>query len=117
MSAHACSPEMTRRFAFFLGLALGVAAATLGFFLREALTTKAYTVQSVSSHYAYDSANSQTELVVYRKGETGHVMKVKCAFPPGFRLPNETGWRVRVTRTVSEEFLMGGTFYVCSHAP
>lgn len=108
---------MTKRFAFFLGLVLGIVVASLGFLLREALTTKTYTVQSISSHYSSDTSNSQTRLVVYRKGKTGHVMEVTCGFPPGFRLPEDAGWRVKVTRTVSEEFLMGSTFYVCSHAP
>ena len=74
--------RMTRLAAFFLGLLLGGTVATLGFLLREALPTKVYTVQSISHHYPYETANSQTQLVVYRQGDTGHVMEVNCAFPP-----------------------------------
>ena len=98
-----------------VGIIIGIVITVAWFTLKDSRAT-VYTVHSVQSHYPHKNANSQTTLVVYMKGETGHVMEVECGFPPGFRLTEEDrkgGWKVKVTNKVSEAFLLGEVYYCC----
>lgn len=97
-----------------VGILIGISITVAWFTLKDEPSAKIYTVHSVKSHYSYENANSQTKLVVYVKGKTGHVMPVFCAFPPNFQLTeNEMkgGWKVKVTNEVAERFLLGETSY------
>jgi hypothetical protein len=99
-----------------IGIVIGISIAVAGFTLKDKYSAKSYMVHSVKSHYSHDNANSQTDIVVYVKGNSGHVMEVFCAFPPDFRLTDEEmrgGWKVKVTSKVAEKFLLGQVSYRC----
>ena len=88
--AHARSLRMTRLGAFFLGCIIGIPVAVLAFAFRDhLLPERTYTVHSIDHHYPFDTKNSRTGLVVYRRGDSGHVMQVNCAFPPDFRFTDD----------------------------
>ncbi len=49
-------------------------------------TTGTFTVRTISSHYPHGDENSETTLIVYENGESGHTKEVLCMFPPDFQL-------------------------------
>ena len=104
---------MKKSIQIVVGIIIGIVITVAWFTLKDS-GAKVYTVHSVQSHYAYENANSQTQLIV--KGKTGHVREVFCGFPPGFQLTEEEmkgGWKVKVTNEVSQSFLLGETSYCC----
>ena len=99
-----------------LGIIIGIAITLVWFALKHKSSAKIYTVHSVGSHSYYSNANSQTDLVVFTKGETGHVLNIHCAFPPGFNLTDEDmdgGWKVKVSDEVYQVYAFGVTSYFC----
>jgi len=100
-----------------IGILLGAGGASL-VALGGFEETKVYSVRSISSHYPHAQRDSQTTLVVYREGSSGHVREILCHFPPGLSLPrDETGaWggikRVRVG-AVAQEYAFGEVGYIC----
>ncbi len=45
-----------------------------------------YTVRKIVSHYPHTDTNSETTLIVYENGSTGHTKEILCLFPPDFQL-------------------------------
>ena len=79
---------------FFLGLVVGICLSVLWFSFSEKMFGKIYMVKSIQSHYPQGEQNSETTLIVYLKGNSGHTKKILCAFPPSLRLVgnNEIVW-------------------------
>lgn len=71
---------------FLLGMAVGATAAYYRDSFMAGFRGVDYHVQRVVSHYPNTSGRTHTELAVYTRGTSGHVMKVLCLFPPGFTL-------------------------------
>lgn len=86
---------------FILGVIVGVFFSYYWFVVRPA-SGKVYTVQSIKSHVPQKNANSQTHIVVYLEGDSGHVKEIFCEFPPDLKLEGSetSGWsglnRIRV---------------------
>ena len=99
-----------------IGFLIGVLVTYFWLELRPA--GKVYTVKAIESHYHHENQNSETSLIVYEKGNSGHVKEIFCRFPPGFKLSgsNETGWsgieKVRVGKE-AEKYLFGRQSYHC----
>jgi hypothetical protein len=68
------------------GAMLGAAVAILIPRIYAQLTWKEYHVASIESHYPHEGNNSETTLVVYVSGTTGHVKTILCLFPPSLAL-------------------------------
>lgn len=71
-----------------------------------------YTVERVSSHHpSRDGGNSQTHLMVYKSGNSGHVKKVFCHFAP------DVGHPYNVTKVkvggVAEVYMFGEEARYC----
>ncbi len=87
---------------FILGIVVGAYASYYWFVVRPESVGKIYTVQSIKSHSPQKDANSQTHIVVYMEGDSGHVKEIFCEFPPSLKLEGSevSGWsglnRVRV---------------------
>ena len=78
-----------------------------------------YSVRRVQSHYPQDDENSQTSLIVYLSGASGHVSEILCLFPPSFRLRrNASGQWVGIDRvnvgTVGQNYAFGVAGYLCT---
>ena len=88
---------------------------------------KVYTVRKIDSHYPDPDQNTQTTLIVYKNGSSGHTEEILCLFPPGFLLIDVSSWptipvsnkrrwiginKVRVG-SVAKEFAYGITGYYC----
>ena len=77
-----------------------------------------YSVKTIQSHYPQQNGNSQTTVIVYLSGESGHVKEILCHFPPDVILQSspETGWtglkKVKVGG-VAERYFMGVVGYYC----
>lgn len=99
-----------------VGLISGIVLSVLWFTLGDTTFGQTYTVKSITSHYPRGDNNSQTTIIVYLKGNSGHTKEILCAFPPDVILEgsNETGWsgleKVRI-RGVAEEFMFGRVSY------
>jgi len=101
---------------FGLGLATGVLLVIAVQAIYPRIAGRVYAVRSVQSYYPHENENTQVTLIVYEKGESGHVKEVLCLFPPGFQLQgdSEHGWtgirKVRV-EGVAQEFAYGKIGY------
>jgi len=99
-----------------LGLISGIVLSVLWFTFGNTIFGQTYTVKSIESHYPQGDNNSQTTIIVYLKGKSGHTKEILCAFPPDVILEgnNETGWsgleKVRIGG-VAEEFMFGKVSY------
>ena len=104
------------RLGFVLGFATGVLLVIAVQSVYPIMAGRVYAVRSVQSYYPHDTENTQVTLVVYEKGESGHVKEMLRLFPPGFQLQgdSEHGWtgirRVRV-KGVAQEFAYGKVGY------
>lgn len=45
-----------------------------------------YSVRAIQNHYPHGNENSETTLIVYESGESGHTKEILCMFPPDFQL-------------------------------
>ncbi len=101
---------------FILGLIIGVCLTATWFYLPEIFFGKIYTVKSIESHYPHGDKNSETTIIVFLKGDTGHTKEILCAFPPSIKLvgSNENGWaglkKVRI-KGPAEKYMFGTVSY------
>ena len=101
---------------FFLGLAAGIFISVIWFNFSEKIFGKSYTVKSIQSHYPQGDNNSETTLIVYLKGNSGHTKEVLCAFPPTLKLvgSNEGRWtglkKVRI-KGPAQKYMFGKISY------
>jgi hypothetical protein len=101
---------------FGLGLATGVLLVLTVQSVHSSIAGRVYVVRSVQGYYPHENENTQVTLILYEKGESGHVKEVLCLFPPGFQLQgdSEHGWtgirRVRI-KGVAQEFAYGRIGY------
>ena len=73
---------------------------------------KKYYVKEIKSHYEYESANSHTTLIVFVKGNAGHVKEILCQFPPQQIIHQAFLKKVKVYG-VSQEYASGSKGYFC----
>jgi len=52
-----------------------------------------YTVRKIISHYPHGHSNSETTLIVYESGDSGHTKSILCLFPPDFQLDGNLNTR------------------------
>lgn len=57
--------------------------------VQQLLGKDVYTVRKISSHYPHGDGNSETTLIVYEQGISGHTKELLCMFPPDFRLDGD----------------------------
>ena len=71
---------------FVTGLLIGiiVGAGTVLYWtkFRQPGEPPIFTVSHIKSHYPQPGDNSETTLMVYRTGASGHVKEILCRFPP-----------------------------------
>ena len=78
-----------------------------------------YSVRRVLSYNPREDDNSETTLIVYLSGASGHVSEILCLFPPSFRLRrNASGQWVGIDRvnvgTVGQNYAFGVAGYLCT---
>lgn len=56
---------------------------------KDFLGKDVFTVRKITSHYPHRDTNSETTLIVYENGDTGHTKEVLCLFPPDFQLDGD----------------------------
>ena len=101
---------------FSLALIVGVLLTWLWFTYSDRLFAETYVVKSIQSHYPHGDQNSQTTLIVYLNGNSGHTKEILCAFPPSLQLvgSNDSGWsgirKVRIWGE-AERFMYGKVSY------
>lgn len=101
---------------YLMGFICGLMAMILWIYVSPKLFGKVYMVKSVSSHYPHHNENTQTTLIVYERGDSGHVKEVLCIFPPDFKLEGneEKGWsgikKVRI-KGAAERFMFNQVGY------
>lgn len=77
-----------------------------------------YEVKTIESHHPQKNDNSETHVIVWEKGSSGHVKKVFCAFSPDVKLTgsNDSGWtgikKIRVGKQY-EEYMFSKESYYC----
>jgi len=71
---------------------------------------KTYFVRKVISHKAYQHQNSDTEVIVYSKGNSGIVLKLYCNFPPDLKRDIHKMTKVQVKENST---IYGATQYFC----
>lgn len=95
---------MMKNFFVFILLIFIVCVMTSCIFNEE------YSVRSVESHYEHKNENSQTQLIIYVSGSSGHVEKLFCEFAPGVKV--EGIKRVR-KKGKARKWQLGSVSYYC----
>ena len=100
-----------------VGFALGVSASYL-YLSGGGAGGQVYAVRSIASHYPHKDQDSETTLMVYREGDSGHVKEVLCLFPPDLTLSkdssgNWTGIRKVRVGPVGQKYMLGEVGYIC----
>ncbi len=101
---------------FILGILVGILLTWFWFNYSDDILAETYVVKSIQSHYAHGEQNSQTTLIVYLKGSSGHTKEILCAFPASLELAgsNDTSWsgirKVRINGE-AERFMYGKVSY------
>ena len=95
-----------------IGVIIGT-ASSWGYFVY--LPTKiggVHQVKSIQSHYPKENSNSETIIVVFIKGNSGHVKEVLCQFAPDVVVSKESLKKVRV-KGVSQQYAFGQVGHFC----
>ena len=93
-----------------IGLILGAFVSWAYFVKYPEASGNKYFVKAIKSHHPYALQNSQTTLILYNKGRSGHVKEVLCQFPPNTDISNLE--RVEV-KGISQKYAFGVVGYFC----
>jgi hypothetical protein len=77
---------------------------------------KIYSVKSIESHYPHENGNSETTLIIYLKGSSGHVDEILCQFPPNQKVTADNIKKVQV-KEISNKYMFGAVGYFCDPVP
>lgn len=103
---------MNKLITLTIGIIIGAVLSWGYFVYLPSKVGSIHQVKSIKNHHPKENDNSETSLLVYLSGNSGHVKEVLCQFAPGTIVTLQGLKKIKI-KGASQQYAFGVTGYYC----